>query len=43
MGEKRIFFRTVPVFVCMTEPLPGTEPVPLTPPVQPIEATATAT
>src|SRR5215211_9017384 len=37
-GEKRIFFRTVPVFdVSQTDPLPGTEPVPLTPPAQPIE------
>ena len=37
-GEKRIFFRTVPVFdVHMTERLPGREPVPLTPPAQPIE------
>jgi hypothetical protein len=37
-GAKRIFFRTVPVFdVSMTDPLPGMEPVPLTPPVQPIE------
>jgi hypothetical protein len=37
-GEKRIFFRTVPVFdVCMTDVLPGREPVPLAPPAQPIE------
>jgi hypothetical protein len=37
-GEKRIFFRTVPVFdVCMTDVLPGKDPVPLTPPAQPIE------
>jgi antirestriction protein ArdC len=37
-GEKKVFFRTVPVFeVSMTDPLPGKEPVPLTPPVQPIE------
>jgi N-terminal domain of anti-restriction factor ArdC len=37
-GEKRIFFRTVPVFdVSMTDVLPGKEPVPLAPPVQPIE------
>src|SRR5215208_7251576 len=37
-GEKRIFFRTVPVFdVSQTDPLPGTEPVPLSPPAQPIE------
>jgi hypothetical protein len=36
-GEKTVFFRTVPVFdVAMTDPLPGTEPVPLTPPSQPI-------
>lgn len=36
-GEKRIFFRTVPVFdVCMTDVLPGKDPVPLTPPAQPI-------
>ena len=33
--EKRIFFRTVPVFdVSMTDPLPGVEPVPLTPPAR---------
>src|SRR5918994_1735599 len=37
-GEKRIFFRTVAVFdVSQTDPLPGTEPVPLAPPAQPIE------
>jgi hypothetical protein len=37
-GEKRIVFRTVPVFdVSMTDPLPGLDPVPLTPPAQPIE------
>jgi hypothetical protein len=37
-GEKRIFFRTVPVFdVSMTDPLPGVEPVPLSPPTKPIE------
>jgi len=37
-GEKRVFFRTVPVFdVSMTDVLPGVEPVPLTPPAQPIE------
>jgi len=37
-GEKRIFFRTVPVFdVSQTDPLPGTEPVALAPPAQPIE------
>jgi hypothetical protein len=37
-GEKRrTFFRSVPVFdVAMTEVLPGTEPVPLSPPSQPI-------
>jgi hypothetical protein len=36
-GEKRVFFRTVPVWdVAMTDPLPGKEPVPLTPPSQPI-------
>lgn len=37
-GEQRVFFRTVPVFdVAMTAPLPGAEPVPLSPPAQPIE------
>jgi hypothetical protein len=37
-GEKRIFFRTVPVFdLQMTDVLPGMEAVPLTPPAQPIE------
>jgi len=37
-GAKRFFFRSVPVFdVSMTDPLPGVEPVPLAPPVQPIE------
>ena len=37
-GEKRIFFRTVPVFdVSQTDPLPGVEPVPLSPPAEPIE------
>jgi hypothetical protein len=37
-GERRIFFRTVPVFdVQMTDVLPGSEPVPLTRPAQPIE------
>jgi hypothetical protein len=37
-GEKRIFFRTVPVFdVSQTDPLAGTEPVALSPPAQPIE------
>ena len=36
-GEKRVFFRTVPVFdVSMTEPLPDREPVPLAPPAEPI-------
>jgi hypothetical protein len=36
-GETKVFFRAVPVFdVAMTEPLPGTEPVPLAPPAQPI-------
>ena len=36
-GETKTFFRTVPVFdVSMTDPLPGTKPVPLTPPSQPI-------
>jgi hypothetical protein len=35
-GEKKVF-RSVPVFdVSMTEPLPGKQPVPLTPPAQPI-------
>jgi hypothetical protein len=43
-GEKKVFFRTVPVFdVSMTEPLPGKEPVPLAPPSQPITARATST
>src|SRR5690242_10482028 len=37
-GEKRVFFRTVPVFdVSMTDPLPGLEPVSLEPPAEPIE------
>src|SRR4051812_1482290 len=37
-GEQRVFFHTVPVFdVSMTDPLPGTDPVPLEPPSQPIE------
>ncbi|QEC47040.1 hypothetical protein FSW04_05200 [Baekduia soli] len=32
-----MFFRTVPVFdVSMTDPLPGTEPIPLEPPSEPI-------
>jgi hypothetical protein len=36
-GETKVSFRTVPVFdVTMTDPLPGKEPVPLTPPSQPI-------
>ena len=36
-GEKKVFFRTVPVFdVSMTDPLPGKEPVPLNPPAEPI-------
>jgi len=36
-GEKKVFFRTVPVFdVSMTDVLPGKEPVPLTPPSEPI-------
>jgi N-terminal domain of anti-restriction factor ArdC len=36
-AEKAVFFRVVPVFdVSMTDPLPGREPVPLTPPTQPI-------
>jgi hypothetical protein len=36
-GEKKVFFRTVPVFdVSMTDPMPGKEPVPLAPPWQPI-------
>jgi DNA-directed RNA polymerase specialized sigma24 family protein len=36
-GEQKIFFRAVPVFdVSMTEPLPGKQPVPLTPPAEPI-------
>ena len=35
--RRRVFFRSVPVFdVAMTDPLPGTEPVPLEPPRQPI-------
>ena len=37
-GEKRIFFRAVPVFdVSQTGPLPGVEPVPLSPPAASIE------
>src|SRR3954452_9214061 len=36
-GEKKVVFRTVPVFdVSMTDPLPGKQPVPLAPPSQPI-------
>jgi hypothetical protein len=36
-GEKRVFYRSVPVFdASQTEPLPGTEPVPLSPPREPI-------
>ena len=36
-GEKRVFFRTVPVFdVSMTDPLPGKDPIPLEPPSQPL-------
>jgi hypothetical protein len=36
-GEKRVFYRSVPVFdASQTEPLPGTEPVPLEPPREPI-------
>lgn len=36
-GEKKVFFRTVPVFdVSMTDPLPGKEPIPLQPPSRPI-------
>ena len=37
-GGKRIFFSTVPSSTsAMTDPLPGTEPVPLAPPAEPIE------
>jgi hypothetical protein len=37
-GERRIFFRNVNVWdVCMTDVLPGKEPVALKPPSQPIE------
>ncbi len=33
-GEKKVFFRTVPVFdVSMTDPLPGQQPVPLSQPI----------
>jgi hypothetical protein len=36
-GEKRVFFRTASVWdVSMTDVLPGKEPIPLTPPSQPI-------
>ena len=36
-GEKRVFFKAVSVWDgSMTEPLPGKEPVPLSPPSQPI-------
>jgi len=36
-GEKKLFFRAVPVFdVSMTDVLPGNEPVPLAPPSEPI-------
>ena len=36
-GETKTFFRTVPVFdISMTDPVPGREPVPLSPPSQPI-------
>jgi len=36
-GETKVLFRTVPVFdVSMTDPLPGKQPVPLTPPAEPI-------
>jgi len=36
-GEKKVFFRTVPVFdVSMTDVLPGRDPVPLAPPARPI-------
>jgi N-terminal domain of anti-restriction factor ArdC len=36
-GEKRVFYRSVPVFdASQTEPLPGVEPVPLSPPREPI-------
>ena len=36
-GEKRVFYRSVPVFdASQTEPLPGVEPVPLEPPREPI-------
>ena len=36
-GEKKVFFRAVAVFdASMTDPLPGKQPVPLTPPAEPI-------
>jgi antirestriction protein ArdC len=36
-GEKRVFFRSVPVFeLSQTEQLPGTDPVPLEPPSAPV-------
>jgi hypothetical protein len=36
-GGKRVFFKTVTVWdVSSTDPIPGTEPVPLTPPAEPI-------
>ena len=36
-GDRRVFFRTVNVWdISMTEPLPGRDPVPLTPPAEPI-------
>ena len=43
-GEKKVFFRTVPVFdVWMTDPLPGKQPVPLRRPHSPSPATAITT
>jgi antirestriction protein ArdC len=43
-GERKVLFRAVAVFdVSMTDPLPDTQPVALTPPSQPISATATTT
>ena len=43
-GEKRIFFRIVPVFdVAMAEPLPGVQPVPLAPPAERSRGTVTTT
>lgn len=37
--QRRTVFRAVPVFdVSQTEPLPGTEPVPVEPPSQPVDA-----